>query len=81
MTCQSCESFASNRQTGSYNANCMDCDARHLSQSPVYFDAVKAGAITDAYKWALKNIVGDGDWKTLHLRVKHYSGLIRGEAA
>ncbi len=80
--CEACASFARNRQTGSFQSGCIECDARHLSQSPVYEASAAAGALTETYKWALKNIVGEGgDWKALHAKVKAYAEQIKAARA
>ena len=78
--CQACIDFSANHQTGSFNAKCRECDARHLAITPVYDEARRLDRLTENYKWALKNAAGD-DWKELHERVKHYARLIRGVTA
>lgn len=76
MTCEACEHAKDNPQTGMYQANCRECTARALANSPQYFDAMKAEAITPAYRSALQSAFGQ-DWKAGHERVKHWAARIK----
>ena len=75
-TCPACTEFASNPQTGSYRAQCLECKARSIANSPLYFEASQAEAITPAYRSALQRAFG-GAWLEFHQRVKAYAELIK----
>ncbi len=77
MTCTACADFAANRLSGSYRKGCLECDARQLAQSPLFWESSKAGNITQAYRSALDKIFGK-DWLIGHANVKRYAGLCRG---
>lgn len=76
MTCEACQRAEAHPRTGMYQANCQECTARALANSPQYFDAMKAEAITPAYRDALQSAFGQ-DWKAGHERVKHWARRIK----
>lgn len=53
VTCWGCEQFKAGSR-GSYSADCKDCAARSLAQSPEHFEAAQAGAMTPRYRAALQ---------------------------
>ncbi|MDE2104027.1 MAG: hypothetical protein KGL39_42715 [Patescibacteria group bacterium] len=75
--CPACADFAQNPRTGSTRAQCLECRARSIADSPIYDNAAKANAITAPYKAALERAFG-GDWLVWHERVKHYAALLKG---
>lgn len=76
MTCEACQRAQINPRTGMYQADCMECTARALANSPQFFDAMKAEAMTPAYRDALQAAFGQ-DWKAGHERVKHWAQRIK----
>lgn len=76
MTCEACHQAKTNPRTGMYQANCHECTARALANSPQYFDAMKAEAITPAYRSALQAAFG-ADWKQGHENVKQWAQKIK----
>ena len=53
MSCDACTAALANPLSGLYRAGCQACAARALVQSPQFFDAVAAEAITPAYQAVL----------------------------
>lgn len=69
--CEACEHAERNPNSGRYMAECPGCKARALSQSPVFFESVKAKQMTPAYGDALRKFFGDG-WEQGHEAVKYW---------
>lgn len=85
MSCTACLDFAANPRTGSYHATCLECKARSIAQSPAFFDALEdmrlgGNGFPPTYKLALQRAFG-GAWKEMHIRVKHYAGLVKAGRA
>ncbi len=78
MTCHACERAESNPRTGLYQANCPECKARALANSPQYFESAMAGVITTGYRTALESAFG-ADWKNAHANVKAWSERLKKE--
>lgn len=72
MTCEACTTAQANPFSGLYRAGCPECKARALAQSPQFFDAVAAEAITPNYRSALELSFG-AEWKEGHARVKAWA--------
>lgn len=77
MSCTACEAFQKNKLTGSYRADCLECQARHIAQGTEYWEASRLGNITQKYRKLLDNAFG-GDWMAGHANVKRYAALIKG---
>lgn len=72
MNCEACTTARTHPLSGFYRAGCAECQARALAQSPQFFDAVAAEAITPGYRSALEHAFGS-DWKDGHTRVKAWA--------
>lgn len=72
MSCDACTTALANPLSGLYRAGCLECEARALAQSPQFFDAVAAEAITPAYRSALEHTFGT-HWKDGHTQVKAWA--------
>ena len=70
--CPACTQARINSWCGMYRADCLDCSARALSQSPAYHDSAQADAITPRYRDALVATFGEG-WKEGHEMVKQWA--------
>lgn len=53
MNCEACTTARTHPLSGFYRAGCAECQARALAQSPQFFDAVAAEAITPGYEFLL----------------------------
>jgi hypothetical protein len=73
--CFACQLADKNPRTGAYRGACVECAARALANGPVYFDADRAGALTQAYRAALVSVFG-ADWKAGHERVRVWAKKI-----
>lgn len=78
MNCEACTTAHVNPLSGIYNAGCTERAARALAQSPQFFDAVAAKAMTPAYRSALQQLAGE-DWLELHKEVKRWNALLESE--
>jgi hypothetical protein len=72
VSCDACTAALANPLSGLYRAACAECQARALAQSPQFFDAVAAEAITPGYRSALEHAFGS-NWKDGHARVKAWA--------
>lgn len=75
--CWGCEQFKVGSR-GSYSADCKECAARSLAQSPEHFESAQAGAMTPRYRSALQRVFGV-EWKQGHERVKAWSERLKGK--
>ena len=76
MTCKACDDFARSPISGMYFANCMDCQARMLSQGPWFREAMEAEALTPRYRSALQSVFGE-EWKTGHQMVRKWAEKVK----
>jgi hypothetical protein len=72
MICKACEESRANRWCGHFRADCHDCKARALANSPACFEAAQAGAITPSYRDALQAEFGE-KWLEGHEKVKEWT--------
>ncbi len=75
MTCSACTIAKVNPCTGRFNAGCKDCDARALAHGPGFFQSGRDGALSHAYRQALRTTFGEG-WKAAHETVKQWAERI-----
>ncbi len=78
MNCTACEAFQKNKLTGSYRADCLECQARSIAQGPLFWESARLGNISQAYRKVLDRTF-HGDWMAGHARVKQYASLIKGK--
>jgi hypothetical protein len=72
VSCPACTEAMQNRYCGAYRADCLECAARSLSQSPAHHAAAQANAMTPRYRDALQSRFG-ADWMAMHARVKWWA--------
>lgn len=61
--CEGCRAPAS----GLYRANCRGCTLRSLAAGPLFFESMRLGKLSPAYRDALRAL---GEPGTVHLEVK-----------
>ena len=76
VMCEACLRAAVNPQTGRYTAQCRECEARSLANTPAYSIAARADAITVGYRDALMTVFGQDHWRSGHVRVKYWAEKI-----
>ncbi len=79
-TCPACERADANPLSGMYEANCRPCDARALSQAPLFFESVEAEAVTPGYRARLQALFGS-EWVQAHEEVKRWAERIKAARA
>jgi hypothetical protein len=73
--CPACKQAESNIRTGHFNADCLDCIARSLAQSPTFFDSMNTDTITPTYRSALWAFFGE-HWREGHEKVKQQAARL-----
>jgi hypothetical protein len=78
MTCGCCRLAERDPRTGHYHADCRECQARALAQSPGYAASVMMRRMREDYAQALREIAGESakDRDALHQRVKTWAKRI-----
>lgn len=72
MTCDACDRAQTNVHTGRFNAGCLECAARALAGSPLFYEAAQVDGITTNYRLILQKTFGK-EWKEGHARVKAWA--------
>lgn len=82
-TCPSCQAWEANPDSGLYHADCPDCQARALAQSPGYWASCAAMKFRADYSQALRAVAGDdaNARDALHRRVKGWAQRIEQRRA
>ena len=76
--CSACQAFKANHKTGAFQKGCAECDARHLAIGQPFWESMRGKNITAKYR-RLLDAIGGKEWEKLHINVKRYASLIRGE--
>jgi hypothetical protein len=61
--CEGCRSPA----RGIYRANCRECTLRSLAAGPLFFESLRLGKLSPAYREALRTL---GEPSAVHIEVK-----------
>ena len=69
MTCENCTHALAKPHWPGYTAGCRGCTVRALANSPAFFAATQAAAMTPSYRAALQTMFGEG-WHAAHEEVK-----------
>jgi hypothetical protein len=79
LACAACVEAEQNPLTGAYRAQCRNCGARALANSPEYHASTVAGAMTPAYAASLRLIFGSerADRDAGHQTVKAWDQAVR----
>lgn len=72
MSCEACTHAEKNPMTGRYSANCQECQARALAQSPGLFNSRLMGVKSPEYAAALTKVFGEGNEKEGHEKVRQW---------
>ncbi len=75
MDCEACLRAETNPRTGWMRADCLECAARSIANSPAFYQSTEADAITPTYRAALWAFFGN-DWREGHARVKAWKARI-----
>lgn len=57
--CADCSRAETNPRTARFTATCLECSARALAQSPLYFESSRGEAMTPEYRAALEAVFGE----------------------
>lgn len=69
MTCENCTHAVAKPHWPGYTAACRGCTVRALANSPAFFTATQAAAMTPSYRSALQSLFGE-EWQDAHQEVK-----------
>ncbi len=77
--CESCAKAEETGIPGFLDASCIDCTVRGLAGGLMYFNAAKAGKVTEPYRAALEKAFG-AKWRNGHQLVKEYAARIASKS-
>lgn len=69
MSCPNCVQAVAKPHWPGYTGTCRGCTLRAMANSPAFFTATQAAAITPAYRSALQAMFGE-EWQEAHQEVK-----------
>jgi hypothetical protein len=70
--CVACSNARTHRLSGIYQTGCMGCDARALSNSPIFYVAARAQVLTPEYREALRKVFPSLPTAEAHARVTEW---------